>query len=362
MKPFLRLSLAEQTAAHLQAKLRAGHWGGKLPGVLLLCAELNVSQATMRAAILQLEAEGVLSPGGPGRSRTVAARVRARAGRQALRVGVLLHERMVDENPGMQGALALLQHEIERAGHGCFFSRPCQASLRHETGRIASYLAEMAADAWVVVAPRMKVLEWLATQPVPVISIGTRNREVAVAGASVDRRPSMAAVTRLLLDLGHRRMVLICPRGLREPAPAPIVQAFTSELTDAGLRWSYGYNVPEWEETPVGFRALLEGFFAATPPTALLLDETPRVLAALAFCAERGWRIPEQVSLVAMQSDSSLAWCHPSIAQVRWDPAPVHRCVVRWLGAVGKGDADHEFVTFPAEFVPGGSIGPVRKS
>jgi hypothetical protein len=47
-----------------------------------------------------------------------------------LRVGVLLHERMVDENPGIQSTLAKLQHEIEQAGHVCFLSKPCQASLR----------------------------------------------------------------------------------------------------------------------------------------------------------------------------------------------------------------------------------------
>ena len=38
-----------------------------------------------------------------------------------------------------------------------------------------------------------------------------------------------------------------------------------------------------------------------------------------------------QVSLVAMQEDSSLAWCEPTIAYLRWDTGPLVRRVVRWV-------------------------------
>lgn len=258
----------------------------------------------------------------------------------------------------MQDTLARLQHGLEHAGHVCIFSTQCQSGLHYDTGRIAIHLAGMDAQAWVVVAPRQELLEWLAAQPVPAISLGARSREIALAGASVDRQPSVAAATRGLLALGHHRIVLICPRGLRVPVPAPLVRAFTAELTAAGQRWSPHYNVPDWEETPEGFRALLAGLSGGSPPTALLMDETPWVMATLAFCAERGWRVPERVSLVAMQTDSSLAWCHPPLARIHWERAPVIQRVVRWLAAVEKGDLDREHVTFPAEFVPGGSIGP----
>jgi DNA-binding GntR family transcriptional regulator len=54
MKSLRRLSLAEQTAEYLRERLLSGYWGGKLPGVNPLCAELQVSQATVRAAFRQL--------------------------------------------------------------------------------------------------------------------------------------------------------------------------------------------------------------------------------------------------------------------------------------------------------------------
>jgi hypothetical protein len=44
---------------------------------------------------------------------------------------------------------------------------------------------------------------------------------------------------------------------------------------------------------------------------------------------------------------------------MRWDYALIVRRVVRWVDAVRKGKADHKTINIPAEFVPGGSIGPV---
>lgn len=359
MHPIRRLSIAEQTAAHLRAGVRAGRWGGSLPGVVRLAAECLVSKGAVRAALAILEKEGLLEGRGLRGCRTIGEAGRSGAGRGGVRVGVFLHERLVDENPTQQAMLMQLQHDLEAAGHVGFFSTKTQAGLHHDPERMAAYLRRTRADAWVAVSPRHELLEWLAAQPFPAISTGGRNADFPVAGVSIDRGQSMRAATRHLLALGHERIVFVCPRGLRLPAPTPIVAAFTSELERAGVRGSAHYHLPDWEETPPGFRALLRGYFSGTPPTALILDETPRTVAALAFLAEHRLAVPAQVSLMTVQWDSTLAWCEPTIAHTRWDDAPIIRRLVRWVGAVAKGRADREMVAFPAEFVPGGSTSPV---
>jgi hypothetical protein len=40
--------------------------------------------------------------------------------------------------------------------------------------------------------------------------------------------------------------------------------------------------------------------------------------------------------------------------------APIRR-IVRWVAAVRQGRADRKTINYPAEFIPGNSIGPVRK-
>ena len=91
---------------------------------------------------------------------------------------------------------------------------------------------------------------------------------------------------------------------------------------------------------------------------ALIVDETPRVFAAMQFLARRGIKVPGQVSLVATDNDASFAWGHPSFAHIRWDSAPIVRRIVRWVAAVRRGCADRKQISFPAQFIPGGSLGP----
>ena len=69
--------------------------------------------------------------------------------------------------------------------------------------------------------------------------------------------------------------------------------------------------------------------------------------------------MPDQVSLVSTDDDAALAWCHPGVVHIKWDTAPIVRHIVRWVTAVRKGVAERKTVNYPAEFVPGGSIGPV---
>ena len=360
MHPIRRLSVAEQTAGHLRQALQAGRWADGLPGVLRLAAELQVSKKAVRTALLMLEKEGVLR--GRGRSR---GRMPAGAGTdprsKALRVGIFLYEQMVSENPAMQIALFQLQHEIEEAGHVCFFTTQTQSDLHHDPLCIARYLAEVKADAWVVVAARFEVLEWFAAQPIPVMAIGNAGRKLAVASTWVDTDQSTHEAVRTLVKLGHQRIVLICPARMRDAKLGIMDKAMISEMTARGIRWSRAYNVPDWEETPEGFHQLLTGLFSATPPTALLIDESPRVVATLAFLAARGWRVPERVSLVATLWDSALGWCRPPLAHMRVDMNPLHNRIVGWVDAVQSGTPDRESLSFPEEFVPGGSIGPVWK-
>ena len=76
------------------------------------------------------------------------------------------------------------------------------------------------------------------------------------------------------------------------------------------------------------------------------------------FLARRRIHVPEQVSLVATGDDAAFSWCLSGIAHIKSDPKPIVRRIVRWVSAVKKGTADRKSIIFPAEFVPGGSIGP----
>jgi DNA-binding LacI/PurR family transcriptional regulator len=161
-----------------------------------------------------------------------------------------------------------------------------------------------------------------------------------------------------LLALGHRRIVVITRRIRRYPTPGRVERAVLDELAAHGVT-AGPYHLPDWEETPAGYSKLLESLFLHTPPTAMIIDEVAILIATMGFLARRRIHVPEQVPLVSTTYEESLAWCHPSIAHPDWDNAPIARRVLRWVVAVRKGRADRKTINYPAEFVPGGSIGPV---
>ena len=67
----LRTSLIDHLLSQMREDIRAGRLAGRLPGVCSLAGEYGVSHGTLRAGLIQLEREGMIKPGGNGRSRMV---------------------------------------------------------------------------------------------------------------------------------------------------------------------------------------------------------------------------------------------------------------------------------------------------
>ena len=357
MHPLRRLSLAEQCAAHLRTGLLAGRWSGVLPGVARLAAELDVSPATVQGALRQLEGEGLLGTHGRGRSRTITGRGEAR---RSLRVGILLHDAPLDDQPQTSQVLFQVEHDLEAAGHEVFFSKQTQVQLGFEVRRITRHIAQNPADAWIVVSGSRELLEWFAAQSLPCMALYGRTDGLLLARTGPDKMGAYLAATRRLLALGHRRIVLISSRSRRIPAPGNVEQAFLNELAAHGITTG-DYHLPDWEETPEGFFVLLESLFRHTPPTALVIEQTPRVIAAVQFLAQRDIHVPGQVSLVCTDYDATLEWCQTTLAHMQWNNGPIIRRIVRWVAALRTGRADHKTINFPAVFIDGGSVGPAPR-
>jgi DNA-binding LacI/PurR family transcriptional regulator len=202
------------------------------------------------------------------------------------------------------------------------------------------------------------LLEWCASQPTPCFALYGRTGGLPLARTGPDAVRAYGVATRQLIALGHRRIVLVVREGFRRPTPEGCELAFLEELKAHGIPTGV-YNLPDWEENSEGFNRLMESLFKTTPPTALIIDETCWFIAALAFLVRRGIRVPEQVSLVSGDCETTLDVCHPRFAHMRWDNSLIVRRVVRWVDAVRKGKADRKIINISAEFIPGGSIGPV---
>ena len=188
MHPIRLLSVTEQTTAHLRQGLNEGRWSGRLPGVVRLAAACNVSTGVVRAALRQLEAEGVLSGRGLGRSRSITTAAAAGKG-HPLRVAILRHDARLTDDPQTSMVLTEIMHSLEAAGHAVSFCKKSQIELRHDVSRLTRHLAETPADAWVVESGSRPLLEWCAAQPTPCLALYGRTGDLPLARTGPDKMP-----------------------------------------------------------------------------------------------------------------------------------------------------------------------------
>ncbi len=349
MKPFHPLSAVEQLAEHLRGEIIAGTLSHALPGVHKLAKELGVSPKTVVAAFAKLEHDGLLKAQG-ARKKSLIVRPTEKA-KTALRVSILLY----DLNDRATRYPVELQHQLEAAGHIANFASQTILDLDRNVDRIAKFVDQNRADAWVVLSGPLDVLEWFASQPVPAFACFGRRQELMIAGVGPDKQPAIRKSVQRLVELGHKRIVMIAREERRKPKPGLVEQAFLTELASHGIKVG-AYNLPNWEETPEGFKRCLDSLFQVTPPTALFLDEASFFIIAQQHLARRGIFAPQHVSLICCDPDPTFAWFIPRVTHIHWDTQPVIRRIVRWVGNVESGKPDKTQTATKAEFVEGGTI------
>lgn len=354
-----RLSLAEQTAAHLRADLLGGRWGDRLPGVLRLAQESGVSRQTVRAALHQLEAEGLLAADGPGRGRRVAPPSGSAAVRQ-LRIGLLLRDRLADEDPDQQTLILEILRAMEAQGHTGFIARKSLKELKDQLPRILRQMQETQADGWIVLSGGSELLRWCSTSPLPCLALGGACLGLPMASVGSLSLPTYLEAVRHLVGLGHRRIVLLTPRHWHRPVNQFVLQ-FQSELASHGIAPS-DYNAPLWDESPQGLEVLLTEMFRMTPPTAFLLLKSKWSVGLFSFLARRGRRVPEDVSVISWSCDAQLAWHLPALSHFSTNQDLLVRRISRWVAALAKNRRDLESFSIPVTFVPGHTIAPANPS
>ena len=344
-----------QVAGYLREELLRGTWIGIMPGAPFLAKELGIDRKTVNAALGQLEAEGMLVAQGAGRPRLIRLPDDGKTARR-VRVAILLFE----DSDRKRDYMVHLLHMLTEKGHAAFLVKTPLLRLGMNVERVARMVAKTPADAWVVCSGSREVLEWFAAQPIPSLALFGRVRRVPIACASSDKAPASAAAAREFIRLGHQRIVLLTREQRRLPQPGAVEQAFLDELAAHGLPVS-PYNLPAWDETIGGFQTFLESLFRVSPPTAMMVDEVPLLVATQQFLARKRMRVPEEVSLACTDQDVVFDWCQPVISHIRWDSEPLVRRIVGWVNNVSHGKRDVRQLFVPARFIPGGTIGPVHE-
>ncbi len=345
-------TISEQVAGHLRKEILEGRLQGLMPGRNELAADLGVSGKTIEAALKQLEKESLLEGRGAGRKRRIMPPENITP--PALRVAILDYEPLGETD----GNTIELQYLLSEAGHSVFFTEKSLLELKMEVRAVARLVKNTQADAWVICSASREVLEWFTQQETPSFALFGRRRELPIAGIGPDQVSARRTAVQRLLELGHQRIVVLSRDSQPGGGPGQADRVILEEMATNGLPIG-PYNRPSWKNTAEDFYRVLNELFQHTPPTALIIDEPFLFHAAKDHLAQRGILAPANVSLICTDPDPTFAWSEPSIAHINWLPRPLVRRVVRWTNNVAQGKDDRRQTLTKAQFVDGGTVGPV---
>ena len=325
-----------------------------MPGGERLSRELGVGRMTVEAALAMLEDEGLLQPQGAGRRRRILSPKNITP--PSLRVAILLYGA---EDSKIYYTVDLKQRLIN-AGHFATFAPKTLADLGMNVEKVSRFVDKIPADAWIISSGSREVLEWFSRHHLPAFAFAGGRRDVPIASTGPDKLPAIRTLVARLVELGHRRIVLLARKVRREPKPGKFEQEFLDQLAAHGIKVST-FNLPEWKETAEGLCSILDSLFHHTPPTALVIEEASTFVAAQQHLAQRGIISPRDVSLICDDPEPVFSWCRPTIAHIHWDANPIARRVVRWAANIARGRDDRRMTFTKATLVEGGTLGPAPK-
>jgi len=171
----------------------------------------------------------------------------------------------------------------------------------------------------------------------------------------LDDRPGIAAAATHLLQLGHTRIAHVAGTAeflhgtgrrtaLEETlaaaglAPGPVIE---SDFTAAG-----------------GAAATRELLDLADPPTAIVYANDLMAVAGMAVAQERGFAVPERLSVTGFDDTELAAYTHPALTTVRTNAFGWGQAAARVLLDLVAGDPAEDTELAPGELVVRGSTGP----
>ena len=355
MSEFRALTTVEQLVKHLRDEILRGAFGHVLPGTDTLVKTTATSRKTVVAAVRQLEDEGLVENVGQGHSRRIALPKSHPA--TALRVGLMLY---VEDDRRSDFMLELV-YRLQNKGHQVAMTNRTLTGLRMNVQKVARYVRDMSADAWVVGSGSGPVLQWFSEQETPAFALFGRHPSVDIAATGPMKSPAMKALARRLVELGHRKIVLLTREERRKPTCGRVERVFLDELRALGVEIG-PYNLPDWEVSPAGLARCLSSLFRYTPPTAFVAQQVDIFDGVTHFLLGEGIRVPRDVSTICADPSSSFSLCTPTVAHIAYDSRRWVNHILRWVDKVAQGVNDRRQVLYPAEFVDGGSLGPVAES
>lgn len=351
-------SLTSQVSTRITAEIEKGTWSGWLPGERDLAKTLQIGRKTLRKALGQLQRDGVLATQHGLGHRILAPSPSSRA-RAETSVGLLTPESLENLRPytalWVDELRAMLFENGVRfatfSGHRFFTSRPAKA--------LARLVEQHPHTCWILANSNEQLQHWFLDERVPCVIAGSSHAGLPLPSVDLDNFAVCRHAVGEMLRLGHRRVAFFT----KQSAHAGDLES--ERGFEHGVRASHHRDVEHvivrHDGTVDGaYRALGRMFGIAAAPTAVLVAQSAFYLTTIAFLAERGLRVPSQVSLISRNDDTFLAYLKPAPARYACNPKTFAKRLLLQLQLCFAGETGgHTIHRIEPKFIAGDSLGPV---
>ncbi|MEZ4767967.1 MAG: LacI family DNA-binding transcriptional regulator [Caldilineales bacterium] len=191
----------------------------------------------------------------------------------------------------------------------------------------------------------------LLPDTVPTVFVGARPREESVGSVALDDVGAGRLATRHLLDLGHRRIGLICGPD-EEDCTQDRLSGYLDALAAAGVTGDPGLIMEgDWSATS-GYQALARLLELDSPPTAIFAQNDRMAVGVLRAARDRGLRIPEDLAVIGVDDMPLASYFDPPLTTLRQDLYAIGRQAAQLvIQTVEHPESPRQHLLLPAELV-----------
>lgn len=329
-----RTTLSSECARVLSLRIHQGEWPQYLPGERRLAELFQVGRDTIRAALLELEQQGLLLGSKPGTRRKINRSALAQSDlshhqhQRPLKIGILSPvpiERMA------QPLLLEIDHIRDllaaRSGSIHVFSPPWFES-QHPDKKLEKLISTEQCSAWLLVRSSQSIQTWFEQSKVPCLIRGYPHPGVILPHLDIDWQATAHHAASTLWRLGHREVGILVPPGHLGGVTAAVAGAHQFADTKPD------FHIAELPEagTVSGIIKMFELMLKRSPrPSALIATRARQVATVLGCAARARLYIPEELSLISLSNELFLEQLLPTVTRYHLAPNTIARQVLRRL-------------------------------
>jgi DNA-binding LacI/PurR family transcriptional regulator len=354
-------TVASQVAVQLREEIAKGTWREWLPAERSLCRLVQASRNTLRVALEQLKHEGVLETARGLGTRVVAAPAPAVGHSGPKSVGVLIPEPIGSVRPMIALWIDELKDLLMEEGSRLRLHEGPQYYQTNPSRALERLVAQYPHDAWVLVLSSEAMQQWFTRRQVPCLVAGSTYPDVSLPHCDLDYRAICRHAAGVLLRLGHRRIGLL-NRESRRAGDVDSELGLLEGVRAASRLEAVAEIAYHRDDVDSVARALKRLFDRREPPTALVVCNSYAYLAAASLLAQRGLRIPDDVSLISRDDDPFLRSLAPAPARYVVSPhATAKRMIGPILRLINREPITRLSPPLIPKFFAGKSVGPPRE-